>query len=344
MGVLMIKNPDYEASLERDTKDYLRSLRDARRPGALFRIWLEKYVGEGSEQGLLGRHMRYALDHGRVAVDRDQCNTLVLLVGHSVEPLLQSIWAHEPHRLVLIFSPSYFSSDRPEDRWSGQDYYDLFKELLRNLPTELRKDWWHVLDEQDQAKRIPQHLKETTPAAVFQELLRWVRNQRKVVIDITGAKKSMAAGAFLYAAYADVSVSYVDYDDEAYQLEFRAPFGYLCHIRHFSSPYRDFALRDWEQVQQLYQRYHFREARRLLMHEEGIIAAMEGRLSGQDQAYFVEEQIEAARTLAEVLAFYELWDAGDFQGAWEQAQDLKERGVDLHPLPTRAVQFYITPA
>ena len=324
-----------EEQLEQDTRTYLRSLQNARKPGKRFQIWLEEYIGEGDKPALLERHMDYMKDNDRLPMmDEDGCDTLVLLVGHSVEPLLQSIWAHEPDRLVLILSPSYYIAPREKDNWDGEQFYRKLKGLLRRLPPEKRK-WWNTLDERGQPKLIPKFLTETTPAAVFRALLECVRTQRRVVIDITGAKKSMTAGAFLYAAYADVTVAYVDFDDDAYRIDFRAPYGYLCRIRHFSSPYQDFALRDWERVQQLYQRYRFREARWLLTHQEGIIAAMSGGLPGQRQAYFDPEQIERARTLVEVLSFYELWDAGDFQGAWKRAQELREQhGVNLRPLPT----------
>ena len=65
------------------------------------------------------------------------------------------------------------------------------------------------------------------PDAVFQGLCEHVLPDRqagkRVIVDVTGAKKSMVAGAFLFAAYADMPISYVDFDeyDEEMQEVFR---------------------------------------------------------------------------------------------------------------------------
>jgi hypothetical protein len=244
----------------------------------------------------------------------ESCQTLVLLVGQSIEPLLQSVWAHHPQELLLILNQWY------DEDTSGEDFAKDLRELLSLLPPEQRVP----------AENIHQQVVKPEPAEVFRALVDRVRDRKDVVIDITGAKKSMVAGAFLYAAYGDVPVSYVDFDETSYSPEYSRPYGYASHIRSFDNPYTAFALRDWERVGRLYRSYHFREARRLL--EEEIIPVMDGTSSGSDQCYFEDEHIAATQKMIDVLRCYELWDSGDFREAKRKARLLHDQeGLDFQP-------------
>jgi len=71
---------------------------------------------------------------------------------------------------------------------TGDNFYIYLLDLLGRLPEELRpaKHAIHKV-----------MIKEATPAAVFSALVAEVGKQTKVVVDMTGAKKSMVAGAFL---------------------------------------------------------------------------------------------------------------------------------------------------
>ena len=241
------------------------------------------------------------------------CHTLVLLVGHSIEPLLQSVWAYKPQELLLILNQQY------DEETSGRDFAKDLCDLLSLLPE----------DRQVPDERISQVIVQAKPTDVFQALVKRVHERENVIVDITGAKKSMVAGAFLYAAYADVPVSYVDFDAAAYSTKYGRPYGYDSHIRLFKNPYTVFALRDWERVQRLYNSYHFREARRLL--EEEIIPVMQGSLPGSGQPYFEPEHIAATEKLVAILYCYELWDGGDFQAAQREAHAVRDQGISFKP-------------
>jgi hypothetical protein len=235
------------------------------------------------------------------------CDTLVLLVGYAIEPLLQAVWAYQPETLVLILNRQYGPV------LSGWDFASQFQDLLSELPAERQID----------RSRIEECvIEKATPVKVFATILEKVRDKPNVVIDITGAKKSMVAGAFLYAAYAHVPVSYVDFDDTTYDTEFNRPYGYSSEIRTFKNPYNIFALRNWERVRSLHLSYHFREARRLL--EEEIRPVM-AELS------FEPDPVIAVDRLIKVLRCYELWDAGDFQAARQASQELQKQGIDFAP-------------
>jgi hypothetical protein len=127
------------------------------------------------------------------------------------------------------------------------------------------------------------------------------------VIDITGGKKSMVAGTFLYAAYAGIPISYVDFDK--YHPEKRRPYGYSCRIGEITDPYQNFALREWERVRDLYTDYKFREARKTLK-------AMWSNV----KVYFPDDASASVETLLTVVDCYEAWDAGDYNQAYVEAQ------------------------
>lgn len=245
-------------------------------------------------EDLLPDELRYA--DARGALPDVPCETLALLVGYSLEPLLQVISVFQPGRIVLLLSQRYGSEDS-RDRQTGRQRGEDVREWIVNglVPRLARK---------------PQiELKETadTPDAVFgalcEKLLADQRAGTRIIVDITGAKKSMDAGAFLFAAYADIPICYVDFDD--YDEENRRPFGFLCRIGLLSNPYHAFDLRNWEDVQRAYERYHFRSA----------IAALQGILAEMREPRFTQPQILAAKTLLDVLAVYEAWDDGDHSRA-----------------------------
>jgi len=293
-----------EQRLKEETEAYWEELRsNAENPQLVWR----KYV-----TGLLPQEMEAIRVAGKSPPeDEDRCLTLVLLVGHSIEPLLQSVWAYRPQELLLILNEWYGDE-------AGEDFAIGLCDLLSRLPAErqIPKDCIH------------QEVVQPTPANVFRALVervrdreKHVRGREKVVVDITGAKKSMVTGAFLYAAYANVPISYVDFNDKTYNTGYGKPYGYDSHIHLLENPYAVFALRDWERVHQLYNSYHFREAGKLL--EEEIIPVME-------EPYFKTEHILAAERLVTVLHCYELWDSGDIHAAREQAKSVRSPGIEFN--------------
>lgn len=185
------------------------------------------------------------------------CDTLALLVGYSPEPLLQAICAFQPQRVVLLLNEWYGSQDDP-NRQSGTSHGRDIKEWITDT------DWLAPL--LDQSPTVDLYEVADRPDAVFQKLCECVlpdqRDGRSVIVDITGAKKSMDAGAFLFAAYADIPISYVDFDD--YDEKERRPLGFTCRIGTLANPYDAFRLRDWERVRRLYNNYHFRAAADIL--------------------------------------------------------------------------------
>lgn len=249
---------------------------------------LEWYIEE-----LLPEEMQYA------QVQDKTCGLLVLLVGFSIEPLLQAVHAYKPRKVLLILNERY-GRDRPGPNW-GQ----MVKRLIAKLP--------------ESPEIVETAVLQAGPQQVFQALLEHVCQTEGAIVDITGAKKNMVAGAFLFAALANVPVSYVDFDNDAYDPERAKPYGYGCDIGTLDNPYEKFALRDWERVRHLYHRHTFRDARRLLVGEDGN--GESGTVLVTMTEYLPDSE-PAIRTLAEVLRCYELWDAGLYNEAAEQARTI----------------------
>lgn len=268
--------------LRRITSEYWARQRPA--PNATNAERIAWYIAE-----LLPEELHHA-DIVRHALSYPACHTLVLLVGHSPEPLLQTISVFQPRRVVLLLNQWYGSQP---GQVRGEELAGwIVQWLAPRLP------WAPVLEIHEVADR---------PDAVFQALNEHVLEDRQagkpVIVDITGAKKSMDAGAFLFAAYADLPISYVDFDD--YDETYRRPFGFHCRIGTLTNPYDAFRLREWERVRRMVEGYHFRAAAETLAE------------------IVTQERNPAAKRLLEVVRFYEAWDDGDYARAGRLLSELQ---------------------
>jgi len=284
----------------------------------------ERYVQE-----LLGDELACAeempSDDGFPRLQRleESVHTLALTVGDSLEPLLQVICVLKPQRVVLILNKRYSNQ-------TGKARGLMLKRLIsklatvQNLPSDLRP----AIAQQD----IQCHVLDVdTPTQVFRALQSAFRQPEMRppegdtnAVDITGAKKSMVVGAFLYAAHSDLPITYVDFDSDQYDATWGRPYGYACKIRPITNPYEAFGLRDWERVRQLYERYDFRGARALLgklpegdQPGAGILRTMSGHLEAQTSGrpLYDESDIARVQELENALRMYEAWDSGDFGAA-----------------------------
>ncbi len=263
----------------------------------------QKRLGKKS---LLGAELEYARHRPDKAIMAMPCQTLVLLVGYSLEPLLQSVCVYKPQKVLLVLNEDGYP---PMEEWHDFVYHaieaidHLHREgLISRLPQFCG----------EQAPHKPGYPTKGEPAAVFKTLVDALHDETDVVIDVTGGKKSMVTGAFIYAAFAGASISYVDFD--RYYQKRRRPYGFSCKIGELSNPYQEFALREWERVRDLYKRYQFREARRLIF--DPILNTMEK---------VIPETSEPIQILGSFLYYYEKWDRGDYRGAQLDALVLEKK-------------------
>lgn len=263
---------------------------------------MKDYVCRGHPQlagkSLFEAEMDCAREDGHLPSDK--CNTLVLLVGFSLEPLLQSVYAYKPSKVFLILNLEGYMGETWKvfaDHVTEAIGHLVQKGLLPMMPQFLGKN----------GEGYPTISK---PEAVFQTLVEALHDETNVVIDITGGKKSMVTGAYMYAAYAGTRISYVDFEE--YDPEHRRPYGYSCIIGELANPYREFSLREWERVRALYSRYQFCDARTLL----DLIMPTMKKVMPKTEAPISK--------LALLLEYYRKWDSGDFRGAKQAASTLGE--------------------
>ena len=304
--------PTDPTALRESTRDYWRL-------SGSMAARIEWYIAH-----LLPQELACAEERGALAGHR--CDTLALLVGHSPEPLLQTISVFEPSRVLLLVNRWYSTPDRAQEQEGLRRGSELCDLVLNHLaPLLNQRPEVQVVEVVDR------------PDAIFQALCDTVladhQGGRRVIVDITGAKKSMDAGAFLFAAYADIPISYVDFDD--YDETNRRPFGFACRIGTLVNPYDAFRLRQWERVRRLYTDYHFRAAAHTLgeilevMHRAADQSASEGPTLLAQRP----EHIQAAETLLAVLRFYEAWDDGDYR-----------RAREILPSIRRSIPAFVPPA
>lgn len=256
---------------------------------------IETYIGKPVLDGksLLAAELDWARAHGGLP-DPQPAATLVLLVGHSFEPLLQTVCAYRPQAILLVLSDHYFA--KHDGAEIGEDLREAIQQLvnyglLDAVPAVLPA-----------APAAPDLIVDDNPTAVFSGLVRALHAVPKVLLDITGGKKSMVAGAFLYASYANAPITYVDFKE--YDANSRRPYGYTCKIDEIANPYQQFSLRDWERIRTLYRACRFQEARALLA--GGVADATKNHLP---------DAAQPVTTLTEVLTCYAAWENGDFARA-----------------------------
>lgn len=299
-------------------------------------------------------------------LQRLKVHTLAMTVGMAFEPLLQAICVHNPKQLLLVMNRRYGEK-------SGEEHGEMLKRIIcdfllantslpgRFVPSQLSRDGIHVdvLEKAD------------SPTAVFRLLNKAFREPwadlsgedtaqgYANVVDITGAKKNMIVGAFLYAAHSHLPITYVDFDK--YDSTYDRPYGYTARIGRIDDPYETFRLRDWERVRQEYRNYNFRAAKTLLVGTEedgrdGILAAMKGDIDTDAKhsthpsssrrvvrksrnALFDDEDVAAVERLVKALKGLEAWNNGQYTGAHAILAELDSPKIVPIALPTLAASW-----
>ena len=267
------------------------------------------YIGER----LIDRQLNYARAKGNLC----DCESehLALLVGHSVEPLLQSVVVFKPKIVCWILSEDY------GDSVNGEEMYEYLRGLIARLGIEESNIFAKYVNED--AANTKSNNKEVN-TQVFDRLLQYyyevvlknhceklnrsdehgVRHQ--FVIDITGGKKSMVAGAFLFGAYTLSPLSYVDFDSNAYDKGRGRPYGYGCNIGLVENTYETLQLGQWPRIAELYEKSSYKTCLALV---EKI----------HDNALFTlsNEHLHPVEKFKLLLDYYERWDNNNYAGANE---------------------------
>lgn len=233
-----------------------------------------------------------------------ECNVLVLMVGYSIEPLLQSIAFYQPNKIILLLN---------EDGYGAEAWHIFSTHIIEAIQHLKDKN---IIKQQPEIPCDPStdkqgHPIKSDPALIFQKLVELLLDEHGVVIDVTGGKKSMVTGAFMYGVYAGVRISYVDF--LKYDTKSRRPYGYTCQIGELANPPQDLSLWEWDRVRYFYTTYSFSEAKKLL--QDSI---------SKNMGEYLPSSISSVETLCKVLDYYEKWDHGDFKSAYDMVPLLKE--------------------
>lgn len=280
----------------------------------------ERYWREGTFDGdsyleiLFPREVAFWRDQGLPFPIPSPANVLVLLVGYSWEPLIISVYYHQPAEVLLVLNKRY---GPVEGRNRGETFIEYCEQMvsadfLPQMPQITPQAFQTVEDD--------------TPQAVFkflkQHALPYVNEGKKIVVDVTGSKKSMVAGAYLFSTYTNSTVAYIDFEE--YDPVQGRPYGYSCRPRHFDNPLEKFKIGNWTQVRHLYESGRFAQA----------ISLVREIQEGAREYHDPEEEV-AIQTLIQVLQFYERWAEGDYRTAQRRYLALKENPNLAHfPVPS----------
>lgn len=253
-------------------------------------------------------------EKGRLEAGEKSADCLVLCVGYSPEPLLLTIAYHRPARILLLveihLSGEYLNA--LEELW------DTYRDLLE-IPAFAETHQERVRDDATDIflsiRAISERLANEPP--------------RRMVVDITGAKKSMVAGAFLAAGFLDLESSYVDFSE--YDAVLRRPIPGTSCPGGLTHPDRLFQLREEARLEKEFDRRRFREAEQLAGRLAETAASPEvekllDRHEGQARARRLGALQAAARA-------YALWSDGFYR---EAASELEAIGI---PVPATMAQL-----
>ena len=333
-----------EIWLEDETEKYWRDFAgDTQSDRKRWKRYLQETAvsSSGQEISLFECEMAYAENEGRLPKPKDdKAITLVILVGESFEPLLQSVWAHNPVRLVPVVNIEYPDGSKGDVQWNT---IRVPLEMLLKRPS--RYNEWQLkiptvqFDAPDKAHYFKPVVDE--PTEVFEFLQKHLKDDlmdqsRRVIVDITGAKKTMVAGAFMLAAYSDTEIYYVDSKRHNTDKFIGRPYGYACHFRDVDNPLKDLALQSWNNIEKLYNKGDYAHALAIL---QTIIPKADEK-EPEEESHEKEhnlylQNIQQLETYLQICAH---WDEGDIQEAAELIPELIKKSKKLRKCVPFAVR------
>ena len=319
-----------ESKLKKDTNEYWEAFKgNTQGDGERWQWYLETAVS-GTNCSLFECEMAYAAKEKRLPVIEDGKEiTLVILVGESFEPLLQSVWAHNPARLVPVVNKAYPGNFSGFDQWN--EIRVPLQMLLKRGP---RHTEWQLKAVPTVQFEAPKDKKDCfapvvdEPTAVFEFLQKHLKDDlkcpnRRVIVDITGAKKTMVAGAFMMAAYSDTEICYVDSKQHGTDKFNGRPYGYACEFRKVENPLKTLALQSWNNIEKLYNKGDYAHAVAILN------AAYPKDREKEDEGQEKQEYLEKIWFFETYLQICAHWDEGDIAAAGKLLSGLSE-GLQEH--------------
>lgn len=136
-----------------------------------------------------------------------QYNTLILLVGFSIQPLVLSINILKPKKVYLLFSNETKPNCYRIMNWTNK-FYKLRGDKKESIEFVDCNSW-----DNNNCKYL---INSSDPDDTYKNILDIVnkgKNDGPIAIDITGGKKTMVSGAFIAASMTGTDALYVDFGD-----------------------------------------------------------------------------------------------------------------------------------
>lgn len=254
------------------------------------RLW----YGRVDEPACLARELERAREAGGIARSRGKSlspDILILILGYSADPLLLAVAHHAPAEVVLLREKS-LSADYMQRLGGLWDYYRAILRIPRF------------------ADVMPQPVGDSAPE-LYRVVERLVNEHhgRRVVLDFTGAKKTMVAGAFLAAGMLDLETTYVDFEN--YDPTLRRPRPGRSRVERVVHPVALFRLREQQQLEQAFDGRRYEEAARLAARLEETARSPEVEdVLGRKEA---ESRAAEYLFLGDLARAYDDWRQGFYQ-------------------------------
>lgn len=273
----------------------------------------ERYKNYISEMMFAELYFAYKRDN--IKIENNQERTLVYVLGDVLEPLFFSICKWQPNKVVLLVNDIY------SDGTNGKDRYEQVEEVLKEInqiqiPDKVEENAFiEKVKSLDAFKvgnvRDVQFEGEINIGIKLQEIIK--EETGEVIIDITGGKKSMAAQAFLIAAYNNIKISYVDFQPMIYVGE--GIVGISSKVIELDNPYTEYAINEWERIKTCFEEYRFKEA-------EELVRDLKKRTE------ITQLEKDGLKQLGEILRLYGDWDCLNWKPVTEyEIENVREQIV-----------------
>lgn len=214
--------------------------------------------------------------------EHDVGGTLALLTGMSRAPLLLAIAWRRPERIVLFGSDT--DSGREAVSAMERAIAGPLQDQLMLRPLALEPEYVHDRD--------PARAYASIRARI--EALRREQPNSRLIIDITGGKKSMVAAAFVAASEAEIPAQYVDFDD--YDPATRMPRLGTAFIHTLPDPAAVLRIRETRLAERAFDDERYDECVRLLTEiEPHLNAARLGGFASESEAEALRLRLSYAR-------------------------------------------------
>jgi hypothetical protein len=223
-------------------------------------------------------------------------DTLVSMVGFSLEPVMHTLLTLCPQKVILVFTPE---SKKFDGEITASDYIKFLIELHGDHYSPI----FEVIV-----------LGNTDTAHVFAQVHEKIKEfsaEGNVAIDITGGKKSMDASAFLAASlHKNASIYYVDYED--YNICDGYPVWGTEFLNKLDNPYDVYNVQLLSQAKELFKHHNYQAAYSIFsdieqkLSSDGLDA---GAMLGLDMERLIVKKMKA------VSQCYEHWDMFEYDEA-----------------------------